>query len=87
MIARLIPSAQPCGEQAWQDLYLSMNSLPARVVIKRHSLDELVEHHQRLGYRRPDLELEERGNKYYVVDRLKLFAFVNAHGKVCKHDK
>lgn len=86
MVARLIPTARPCSAATWAELKQVVNALPASVVVKQEALDEVFEHHQRLGLRVSGLALAPSGTKYYSVNRLKLVAFMEAHGKVCKHD-
>lgn len=75
-----------CSDDSAQELYQSMNARPDVVVVKRDAVDDCVLCHQRLTGRTPRESLpslEVRGPKYYTVNRMELFHFMNRHGKVC----
>lgn len=94
MVERLRPKAKAvrCGHDAWHELLHIMNSRPDVVLPRMDYLDEVLQCHaeytgetvQAVTKRHlPSLRVPSR--KYYAVNRLELFAFVNAHGVQHEH--
>ena len=69
-----------------QELYKVMNARPDVVIVRRDAVDQVMACHLRTTgepVHKALPSLQQKGRKYYTVNRMELFGFVNQHGKVC----
>lgn len=72
-----------CSEESWREMLFAMNKTSDTVIISVAGLNEVVECHDHYGGDEPKELILELGRKRAVVDRRRLFSFVNDHGEVC----
>jgi hypothetical protein len=83
-----------CTDEHYHELAVAMNKSPDTVFVSMTALDDVAACHHRatgdpmaldrmMAQTFPSLRLQ--GRKFYAVDRMELFYFHVAHGKVCPH--
>lgn len=80
---RLIPQKQAsCPTGAWHALLEAINKTTDRVTIRRERWDAVAACHAERFGERSGLIFHEQTRTRLTVDRLSLFEFVRAHGKL-----